>query len=246
MKRILLVLIVTAFLTVGCSSAGSQEVLVSAAASLTDVFATIEAAFEETHPDIDVVVNLGGSSALREQLLSGAPADVFASANQSNMESVAAAGLVSGGVTVFATNHLEIAVPRGNPAGVVGLGDFDDESLLLGLCAATVPCGDFARMSLASAGVEPMADTNEPSVRALLTKIAAGELDAGIVYATDVASGGELVDGLPIAAGNNIVAHYPIAVLNAGDNIEGARAFVDFLTSPEGQQILADDGFQVP
>ena len=246
MRRILLVAIAAILLTGGCSSADRREVLVSAAASLTDAFAAIEAAFEELHPDIDIVLNVGGSSALREQLLAGAPADVFASANQANMDRVVAAGLVTGNAINFATNGLEIAVPSGNPADVAGLCDFDNDALLIGLCAAAVPCGDFARTALASAGIEPAVDTNEPTVRALLTKIEAGELDAGIVYASDVATSRGRVDGIPIAAEHNVVARYPIAVLSAGRNGIDAETFVDFVTSPEGRQILSNNGFRLP
>ena len=246
MRRIPLVLIAAVLLTGGCNTADRQEVLVSAAASLTDAFAAIETAFEELHPDIDIVLNLGGSSALREQLLAGAPADVFASANQANMDSIAAAGLVIGNATDFAINGLEIAVPSGNPANVAGLSDFDNDTLLLGLCAAAVPCGDLARTALANAGIEPAVDTNEPSVRALLTKIEAGELDAGIVYASDVATSRGRVDGIPIASEHNLTAHYPIAVLRAGRNGIDAQTFVDFVTSQEGRQILSNNGFRLP
>ena len=172
-------------MVIACSGSSVEgELLVSAAASLTDAFAEIESAFEEANPDVDVVLNLGSSSALREQILEGAPADVFASANTSNMDQVAEAGELSGEAEIFATNSLQIAVPTGNPGGVTGLEDFAREELLIGLCAEDVPCGDFGRQALAKAGVIPSIDTNEPDVRALLTKIEAGELDAGITYVT--------------------------------------------------------------
>lgn len=236
---------IAVMLLAGCSGGSTQEVLVSSAASLTDVFAAMEAAFEADHPDIDVVLNLGGSSALREQILSGAPADVFASANLANMEAVRRAGYVVGESAVFAENELAIAVPAGNPGGVFDLGGFSEPDLLIGLCAATVPCGDFARQALSRAGIEPAIDTNEPDVRALLTKLAAAELDAGIVYVTDVV-GRETVESVRITSDHNVVAEYPIAVLSSGLNTTGAEGFVDFVTSSRGQSILVDYGFILP
>lgn len=244
-RRAAIVLVATA---VGACSGGdvSGEVNVSAAASLTDVFTEIEAEFEAANPDVDVILNFGPSSGLREQILEGAPIDVFASANTSNMDQVAEAGEVEGEATIFVSNLLQIAVPAGNPAGVAGLADFADEELLIGLCAEDVPCGDFGRQALDNAGVTPAIDTNEPDVRALLTKIEAGELDAGITYVTDVRSTGEKVEGIDIPADQNVVAAYPIAALASAPNPVGARAFVDFVLSPDGQAILTSYGFSSP
>jgi molybdate transport system substrate-binding protein len=222
------------------------ELLVSAAASLTDAFADVAEAFEAAHPDVDVVLNLGGSSSLREQILAGAPADVFASANMLNMSKVVAAGEVTGEPRVFAKNLLQIAVPSGNPAGITGLEDFSREELLIGVCAAEVPCGDFARAALDTAGVVPAIDTNEPDVRALLTKIEAGELDAGITYVTDVTSTGGLVDGIEIPEAENVVAEYPIAVLAGAPNPAAATSFVAFVLSDHGREILGRYGFASP
>jgi molybdate transport system substrate-binding protein len=194
--RKVLIAIVAMLLVSACSSTASSEVLVSAAASLTDAFSEIETEFERANPSIDVVLNFGGSSALREQILAGAPADVFASANQANMQRIAGEGFVTEAPIDFAINRLEIAVPAGNPASVTSITDLAKADLLIGLCAATVPCGDFARDALAAASVVPAVDTDEPDVRALLTKIEAGELDAGIVYATDVAARADTIVGV--------------------------------------------------
>ena len=221
-------------------------VLVLAAASLTDAFAAVEAAFEAAHPGVDVQLNFAGSSALREQILEGAPADVFASANESNMSQVLEAGDLRGEPEIFLRNLLQIAVPAGNPGAVAGLEDFADGDLLIGLCAPGVPCGDFAREALAKAGVEPSIDTNEPDVRALLTKLGGDELDAGIVYVTDVTSAGDLVEGIDIPVEDNVVADYPIAELAEAPNPDGAAAFVDFVLSDEGKVILTSFGFTVP
>jgi molybdate transport system substrate-binding protein len=221
------------------------DLLVSAAASLTDAFAEVETAFEAANPGVDVVLNLGSSSSLREQILEGAPADVFASANTSNMDQVVEADAASD-PHIFATNLLQIAVPDGNEAGVTGLDDFANEDLLIGLCAEDVPCGDFARQALEKAGVNPSIDTNEPDVRALLTKIEAGELDAGIVYVTDVLSTAGSVEGIDISQEDNVVASYPIAALTAAPNPDAAAAFVEFILSAQGQAILQDFGFTAP
>ncbi|MDX2343287.1 MAG: molybdate ABC transporter substrate-binding protein [Acidimicrobiia bacterium] len=248
MRRGALLCLVLVTMVSACAGGTSdrRELLVSAAASLTDAFGDIESAFEDEHPDVDVVVNLGGSSALREQILAGAPVDVFASANVANMDKVIAGDLVESGPTAFATNQLQIAVPVDNPGGVVGLADFANPDLLIGLCAEAVPCGDFARQALELAAIEAVPDTNEPDVRALLTKIEVGELDAAIVYSTDVAARPRLVVGIDIPAQFNVIAEYPIAVLNDGDHgIDGA-AFVGFVLSAQGQAILRQHGFSTP
>lgn len=221
-------------------------VLVFAAASLADAFAEVEAAFEAAYPGTDVQLNLAGSSALREQILEGAPAAVFASANQSNMDAVAEAGEVAGDVRVFARNRLQIAVPAGNAAGVTGLADFANGDLLIGLCTEGVPCGDLARDALEKAAVDAAIDTNESDVRALLTKIGADELDAGLVYRTDVTSAGDLVEGIRIPDEFNVEAAYPIAELVGSPNPDGGAAFVEFVLSDEGQEILTSHGFDEP
>ena len=241
-------LTVASLLFGACGTANDShgEVFVSAAASLADAFSGLESAFEKSHPDTDVVLNLGGSSVLREQILAGAPADVFASADPSNMEQVVVEDGTAGLVEVFARNQLEIAVPTGNPGGVTGLDDFARGDLLIGLCAVGVPCGDYGRQALGKAGVVPAVDTEESNVRALLTKIEAGELDAGIVYATDVMSSDGDVEGIGIPASDNVSADYPIARLAEAPNPDGAQAFIEFVLSDEGGSILAEYGFVVP
>jgi molybdate transport system substrate-binding protein len=225
------------------STQDGQPVRVSAAASLTDAFGAIATAFEADHPGTDVVINFAGSSTLREQILQGAPADVFAAANAANMDEVVAAGEVADAPRVFARNLLQIAVPAGNPAHITGLADFANSDLLIGLCAAGVPCGDSAREALGKADVEAAIDTNEPDVRALLTKIEAGELDAGITYVTDVASAEGRVDGIGIPPEDNVIADYPIAVLRGAPNPAGAQAFMELVLSDAGQSILQSYGF---
>lgn len=230
-----------------CADAkGAEEIVVSAAASLTDVFAEIETSFETANPEVDVTLNLAGSSALREQILEGAPVDVFASADRSNMDEVEEAGRLVGEARLFASNLLQIAVPSGNPAMIEGLADFARDDLLIGLCAVEVPCGALARMALARAGVTPIVDTNEPDVRALLTRIEVGELDAGITYVTDVTSSHGAVDGVAIPEDVNVPAEYMIGVVEQGGNTEGADRFVGFVVSEQGRSILARYGFTPP
>jgi molybdate transport system substrate-binding protein len=242
MRRGFVAVGVLALLAGGCGDDGddapesgrSGSITVFAAASLSDAFDEIGDAFEEANLDVTVELNYAGSSSLREQILAGAPADVFASADPSTMEPI------SDDATTFVENQLQIAVAAGNPAGVTGLADFADRDLLIGLCAEEVPCGRFARQALASAGVTPAIDTNEPDVRSLLTKVEAGELDAGIVYVTDVRSS-DGVDGIEIPPEHDVVARYPIAALT---DSEVAEAFVAFVLSDEGQDILASHGFR--
>jgi molybdate transport system substrate-binding protein len=217
-------------------------ITVFAAASLTDAFAEAADAFGRANPDVTVELNFGASSALREQILAGAPADVFASADPSNMDGVVEAGEVEGEPEVFAHSALAIAVPAGNPGGVEGLDDFADDSLLIGLCAADVPCGALGREALDNAGVTPAPDTDEPDVRSLLTKIEAGELDAGIVYSTDVEST-DGVEGIEIAEEDNVVTDYPIAALAHAGEPEIAAAFVELVLSDGGRAILESHGF---
>lgn len=219
-----------------------EEIVVSAAASLAQAFAEIEDEFEGLHPDVDVVLNTGGTSALREQILAGVDADVFASADPVNMEAVASAGEVLDEPRLLAVNSLEIAVPSGNPADVTSLADFSRDEPFLGLCAVEVPCGSFAREALDRAGIDPAIDTEEPDVRALLTKLEVGELDAGIVYVTDVIAS-PMVDGIAIPAEFNVAAEYFIAVLRRSRQPQLAEDFVEFALSDAGQAILGGFGF---
>lgn len=247
-ERMRLLAVMLLLTGVGCSATGGEDrtVAVFAAASLSDAFIEVVAAFESAQPGIEVELNLAGSSTLREQVLDGAPADVFASADEIDMATVEDAGEVQGEVKTFARNRMEIAVPTGNPGEVRGLADFEDADLLIGLCAEEVPCGRLGREVLANAGVEPALDTNEPDVRALLTKIEVDELDAGLVYVTDVAASGGAVQGIEVPPADNVIARYPIAALSGAPDPEAASLFVEFVLSDGGQAILADFGFGAP
>ncbi len=237
--------LLVALFACGGQTDGTTEVVVSAAASLTDVFSEIERQFEARHPEVDVILNTGGSSMLREQILSGAPVDVFASASPEVMDAIVAAGLISSGPEVFALNELAIAVPLGNPGDVRGLQDFSEDALLIGICAAGVPCGDLARVTLDLADVDPRVDSEEPNVRALLLKLEAGELDAGLVYRTDLLSSAE-VQGVDIPEEFIVSASYVIGVLAGSDEEDVAAQLVSFVLSERGRAILSDHGFGLP
>jgi molybdate transport system substrate-binding protein len=228
------------------ADAPTGSITVFAASSLTDAFGELADTFEQENPGTTVEMNFGASSALREQIVAGAPADVFASANTSNMDQLVDADAVEGDPQVFVTNVLEIAVPAGNPGNVDGLDAFGNADLNIGLCAEEVPCGQFGRQVLANAGVTPAQDTDEPDARSLLTKVEAGDLDAGLVYHTDVLSAGDEVEGIEVPDEDNVIAEYPLAALSASGNGDLAAAFVDFVLSSKGQDILESYGFAAP
>jgi molybdate transport system substrate-binding protein len=217
---------------------------VFAAASLTDVFQQLGDDLTGDHPDLDVRFNFAGSSALATQIVQGAPADVFASANQAQMTVVSDAGSADGDPTVFTENVLEIAVPAGNPGDVTGLADFADPDLTLAVCAAEVPCGVAAAQVFAAAGISAVPDTEEEDVRAALTKVQLGEVDAALVYASDVRSAGADVEGIGFPEAEGAVNEYPVAVLTEAPNPDAAQAFVDLVLSDDGQAALEAAGFR--
>lgn len=220
-------------------------VTILAAASLTESLDELAAAFEEAHPDVDVVISYGGSSALAEQIVSGSPADVFFSANESTMATVTDAGLAVDPV-VLLTNELEIAVPAGNPGGVVGLADFADADLTIALCDPAVPCGSAAEKLFAATGITPSPDTLEQDVKAALAKVALGEVDAALVYVTDVTAAGDAVEGIEVPDAGVAVNSYPVALLRDARNPAAAQAFVEFLRSDEAGAVFRDAGFGIP
>jgi molybdate transport system substrate-binding protein len=220
--------------------------LVSAASSLTDAFREVAGAFEARHPGVSVQLNLAGSATLTAQILEGAPVDVFAPADPSHMDAVARAGGLAGPAHGFAGNRLALVVPAGNPGGVRGLEDLAREELLVGLCAQGVPCGDLAREALSRAGITPAIDTEEPRVRALLTRVELGELDVAVTYATDVLAAGDAVEGIPLPQAYDPTARYPVAALAGAPAPRVADAFVDFVRRDEAAAILRRHGFVVP
>ncbi|WP_017570504.1 molybdate ABC transporter substrate-binding protein [Nocardiopsis halotolerans] len=246
-------------LTACAQDTGSEEgsggrLTVFAAASLTDVFTDLAERFEAEHPGVEVVLNFAGSSDLALQINSGAPADVFAPADTATMDRVAegegldadwAAEHGDWGV-VFATNTLRIAVPPDNPAGVGALSDLADEDRTVALCAQQVPCGAVATEVLDAAGLEVVPDTYEEDVRAVLTKVELGEVDAGLVYATDVMSAEGRVEGIAFPEAAEAANDYPIGVVSGAPESDLAAAWVELVRSPEGTEVLTDAGFTVP
>jgi molybdate transport system substrate-binding protein len=220
-------------------------VTVFAAASLTDAFDAVAAEFEAEHPRVSVTMNYGGSSGLAAQIVEGAPADVFAAANESTMQTVVDAGTAAD-PAIFARNTLVLVVPAGNPGGVTGLTDLARPDLAVALCDPAVPCGSAAQALLDIAGVTPAADTLEQDVRAVLTRVELGEADAGLVYATDADAAGRAVEVIAVPEAQEVVNRYPIAVLAGAPNSDAARAFVEFVLSGAGQRLLADAGFMAP
>lgn len=223
----------------------SGDVVVLAAASLTGSFQRVGRQFENAHPGVDVTFSFGGSSTLAAQVVAGAPADVFAAADRRTMSRVVAAGATAEPPVLFARNRLQIAVPAGNPAGVEGLADFARSELTLAVCAPQVPCGAAARRAFAAAGVAARPDTLEQDVKAVLTKVQLDEVDAGVVYRTDVRAAGDRVEGVAFPQARQAVNAYPIAELAEAPNPRAARAFVEFVRSRPGREALADAGFDV-
>lgn len=219
---------------------------VFAAASLTGVFTDLGNQLKAANPGLQVRFDFAGSSTLATQLTQGAPADVFASANEAQMKVVTDAGLQTAAPTIFTENVLEIAVPKGNPGHVTGLADFARPDLTLAICAPEVPCGAAARKVFQATGITAVPDTEEEDVKAALTKVQLGEVDAALVYATDVQAAGSEVAGIPFPEAEQAINEYPICTLKAAPNPEAARAFVDLVQSAEGQQALTAAGFGKP
>lgn len=220
----------------------SGTLTVFAASSLTDVFSDLGAAFEEEHPRTKVEFSFGASTALVEQVQSGAPADVVATADEDSLERLSTEVPRR---TIFARNSLAIVVEAGNPLGIEGLSDLESDEVTLVQCAVEVPCGKFAAEVFARAGVKPSPRSLEANVRAVVSKVSLGEADAGVVYATDVPPGGE-VEAVPLPADENVVTGYPIGRVEATESETLAAAFIGFVLSGEGQAILRAAGFTAP
>lgn len=234
-----------AFIVAACGGAGSPagSITVFAASSLTDAFKMVGDLLKRENPGTDYRFNFGSSSTLATQIASGAPGDVFASADDINMRKVVDAGLTDGSPSFFIGNRLQIAVGTGNPKQITRLADLARPGLAVVLAAPTVPAGRYAVEALQKAGVAVKPASQEVDVRAVLNKVALGEADAGIVYVTDVRSAGARVSGVAIPEQQQVVARYPIAVVKGTKNPRLASAFVDYLLSDEGQGLLAEFGF---
>lgn len=227
----------------GSSSASlTGDVNVFAAASLTGTFTQLGKDFEAAHPGVKVKLNFAGSSALAQQINQGAPADVFASAAPKNMDDVKDKGTP----TTFVKNTLEIAVPKGNPGKITGIKDFADASKKIAICAVQVPCGAAADKVFKAIGITAQPDSLEQDVKAALTKVSLGEVDAALVYKTDVQAAKDKVEGIEFPESSKAVNEYPIATLSKAPNPDGAKAFVDYVLSDKGKSVLTAAGFDAP
>ena len=217
-----------------------------AAASLKETFTDLGKKFEAANPGAKVTFNFGGSSALATSINSGAPADVFAAASPATMKTVTDGGGASGAPKTFVKNTLTIAVPKGNPKHIAGLKDLTGSGVKVALCAKEVPCGAAALTALKAAGVDLTPVTLEQDVKGALTKVELGEVDASLVYKTDVRADAAKIGGVDFPEADKAVNDYPIAALAKAPNKDGAAAFVAYIQSPEAKQVLTAAGFQAP
>lgn len=228
------------------------QLVVFAAASLTDAFGEIGRAFEKSHPGVTVKFNFGGSQQLRTQIEQGMSADVFASANQKYMQELVAKGLVEP-PRDFTANTLTVIVPKNNPAGIKSAADLANKGKLV-LAAPDVPIGKYSRQALEKLAtlygsdypkqVEKRVVSQETTVRQVVAKVALGEADAGIVYVTDINSSyRDKLDTIPFPQEANVRATYPIAVVKDSKQAGLARELVNLILSPDGQKILAKYSF---
>jgi molybdate transport system substrate-binding protein len=224
----------------------SGTIVVFAAASLKSAFTTLAASFEQANPGVKIVPSYGGSDTLAAQITQGAPVDVFAAASTTTMATATKAGDAVGTSQVFAKNELEIAVAPANPKRVGALADVTKSGVTLALCAPTVPCGAAATKAFGAAKLTPHPVTLEQDVTSVLTKVELGEVDAGIVYQTDVKSAGSKVAGVNFAEAASAVTTYPITVIKSAKNPTAAQAFVAFVLSTQGQHVLQAAGFRQP
>ncbi|WP_413451381.1 molybdate ABC transporter substrate-binding protein [Georgenia phoenicis] len=224
---------------------GGEQLTVFAASSLGIPFSELGREFAEQHPDVELRFSWAGSSDLVSQVLAGAPADVLATADERTMDDVVAAGLVAGEPTVVAENVLSLITPAGNPAGVTGLDDSLDGADLV-VCAPQVPCGA-ATVELAERLGVTLTPVSELSqVTDVLAKVATGQADAGLVYASGAALGGDDVDVIPVPGAEDVVNRYPVAVLADAGSRELADAWMELVSGPQGQAAFRDAGFSLP
>jgi molybdate transport system substrate-binding protein len=224
----------------------SGTVTVLAASSLTGVFNSLGKTFEAAHPKAKVTFSYGGSSTLAQQIVNGAPADVFAAASPATMKTVTDASLANGTPSVFVRNQLVIAVPPDNPKHIAGLADLAKPGVKVALCAEAVPCGAAAKTALAAAGVSLTPVTLEQDVKAALSKVELGEVDAALVYRTDAKADNGKVTGVEFPESAKAINDYPIVALKNAPNPTGAAAFVAFIESSQAQAVLTQAGFQTP
>lgn len=260
MRRFTLVIAALAAVAVaGCSSSSSSSpssgssgsssatgtITIFAAASLTGAFTQLGNQFEAAHKGDTVKFSFGPSSGLATQITSGAPADVFASASPATMQGVVSAGDASSPEN-FAKNTAEVAVPPNNPANVKSVNDLAKKSVKVALCQPQVPCGVVAAEVFKNVGITVKPVTLQPDVKSVLTQVETGNVDAGMVYVTDVMAAGSKVKGVAVPASDNASTLYPIATIKGSNHQSEAQAFMNYVLSPTGQQVLTAAGFEQP
>ncbi|MFJ3923142.1 molybdate ABC transporter substrate-binding protein [Streptomyces sp. NPDC090022] len=221
----------------------AADLTVLAASSLTDVFKTAGAAYEKAHPGTKVTFSFAGSQELAAQVKQGAPADALVTADTKTMDGLMAE---TDDPKIIAKNRLVIAAGKGNPHKIGALKDLADTKLKVVLAAPEVPVGRYSKEILDKQGVTVKPVSQEPNVRAVLSKVELGEADAGLVYKTDSAKSKDKVETVEIPDDQNAVASYPAASLKGSENADAAAAFVAWLSTPEAQKILQEAGFQQP
>ena len=232
--------------TTGPAATGNQPsgtITIFAAASLKATFTQLAQDFESKNPGTKVNLSFAGSADLATQITQGAPADVFASADNKNMAKLADAKLVVGTAKNFATNVLEIAVPPSNPASISSFSDLSKPGVKVVVCASQVPCGAATETIEKASGTTLSPVSEESSVSDVLGKVVSQEADAGLVYVTDIKGAGNKVKGIPFPESGKAVNTYPIATVGTSKNTELARAFIAMVTGSEGQKVLSDAGF---
>jgi len=251
--RIRFAVMVVAVLLAACgSSAGnastshtpvSGTVSVFAAASLTAAFNALGTDFQGANSGVTMQFNYAGTPTLVTQIEQGAAADVFASADTTNMDKLKGDGFTTGTPQVFARNKLEIVVAPSNPKGITGLADLAKPGVIYITEAPTVPAGKYALQALKMAGLTVTPKSLETDVKSVVSKIELGEADAGIVYTTDVSAAGSKVAGVTIPDADNVIATYPIVAVKATTNATAANAFIAYVLSAAGQAKLQSFGF---
>ena len=220
------------------SSPPRQKLTVFAAASLQPPFDAIARKLDS----LSITFDYAGTQTLTSELEQGAQADVFASADMAHMRMLQNAGLISGKMKLFAHNRLEIAVEKGNPKGIHTLADLTRPGIVVVLADPSVPAGKYAQQALTKAGVVVHPKSLEPQVTGVLSKVALGEADAGIVYVSDIVTSGQ-IDGVAIPDAQNVIADYPIGTVKGAEDATAAGIFIAYVLSPPGQAILVQDGF---
>ena len=246
--RALAIPMITVSVLVALTSCSGEDdktrLTVLAASSLTDAFEKLETMYESEHSDVDMALSFDSSSILAEQVISGAPADVLATADETTMQKVVDEGLLTGAPVVFAQNTLVLVTPADDPGGVDDVSDLDRTGVTFAACVPEAPCGDATQRLLALVGVQAAPVTEEDNVRSVLSRVTLGEVDAGFVYVSDAQAAGESVETVEVDRASDVVNSDPIAVVAATEHPEEAQDWVDLVLSDDGQEVLSSYGFR--